>query len=142
MRPRPSLWLGALIVLGGLVFLVERLIVTDAEAVEALVERAAEAVREGDFEALAATLAPGFTLEGRSREEAVDWIRTLRRRYQPRGIEVEVEDVAVDGEAATATARAAANVMARPVRFRLTLDCGHVEGEWRIRGAALGPHYP
>lgn len=142
MRFRPSLWLGALLLVGGLIFLVERLIVTDAEAVEALVERATQAAREGDFEALAATLAPEFTVEGRTGEEALAWIRKLRRNYRPLGIEAEVGEVEVAEDRAMAPTLVSMTVMARPVRFRAAVHCQRANGEWRITAAILDPGAP
>jgi hypothetical protein len=142
MRFRPSLWLGALLLIGGLVFLVERLIVTDAEAVEALVEQAAEAAREGDFEALGALLMPEFTVEGRTGKEAVDWIRKLRRNYRPLGIEVEVGDVQVAEDRSRAPTLVSMTVMARPVRFRAAVHCQRIDGGWRIAAAILDPGAP
>ena len=142
MRLRPSLWLGVLLGVGGLVLLVERLIVTDAEAVDALVQRAAEAVREGDFEALAATLGAGFTVEGRTGEEALDWIRKLRRNFRPLGIEAEVGEVEVSEDRALAPTVVSMTVMARPVRLRAAVHCRRGEDGWRITAAILEPGLP
>jgi len=137
MRLRPSLWLGVLLLAAGLVYLVERLIVTDAEAVQALVERAAEAVREGDFEALAGTLGAEFTVEGRTGQEAVDWIRKLKRNYRPLGLEVEVGEVEVSEDRAMAPTQVSMTVLARPVRFDAAVHCQNTNGEWRITSAIL-----
>jgi ketosteroid isomerase-like protein len=142
MRLRPSLWLGVLLVVGGLVLLVERVIVTDAEAVEALVQRAAEAVREGDFEALAATLGAGFTVEGRTGKEALDWIRKLRRNYRPLGIDAEVGEVEVSEDRAVAPTVVSMTVMARPVHLRAAVHCRRAEDGWRITAAILEPGLP
>ena len=136
-QTRPSIWLGALLALLGLGFLVERLVVTDAEAVEALVERAAESVREADFEALAATLDPEFTVEGRTGDEAVAWIRKLQRNYRPLGIEVEIGEIEVHEDRAMAPTEVSMTVMARPLSFRAAVHCRKVDGAWRIASAIL-----
>ncbi len=137
MQSRLSLWLGVLLLVGGAAFLLERLVVTDAEAVEALVERAADAVRDGDFEALAATLGAEFRVEGRAGEEAVAWIRKLRRNYRPLGIEAEVGDVEVAGDRAVAPTVVSMTVLARPVRLGAAVHCRLIDGQWLITAAVL-----
>jgi len=142
MRPRIPVWLGLLVVLAGLAFLIERLIVTDEEAVEALIEDAARAVREGDFEALTALLAPDFEAEGREREAAVAWISTLKRRWRPLGLEVEVREVVVEGDTAKAPVLVSMTVMARPVRFLVEVDSRQTDRGWRMSGARLASYLP
>lgn len=142
MRLRPSLWLGVLAVVAGLVLLVERLIVTDAEAVEALIERAAEAVRQGDFEALADTLEADFTVDGRTGEEALTWIRRLYRNFRPLGIEVEIGEIEVVDDRAMAPTVVSMTVMARPFRFAASVHCQRTDGDWRIVSAILDRALP
>lgn len=142
MRPRIPVWLGALVVLAALGFLLERLIVTDEEAVEALVEDAAKAVREGDFQALTALLALDFEAEGRERDEAVAWIRTLTRRWRPLGVEAKVQKVEVEGDTAKAPTLVSMTVMARPVRFLVEVDCKKTDRGWRIHAARLASYLP
>lgn len=135
MGPRRAIWLGAAIALGALAWGIERLVVTDTEAIEALVERAEEAVRDGDFETLAGLLHPDYEAEGRDRDEAVRYVRRLWRRYRPVGLDVELGTVRVEGDRAEAPAVADVRALGRPFTIRLRTGFGRTPDGWRLREA-------
>ena len=74
----PLALLLVVLLVGGLL-LVDHLVVTDAEAVETLVLRADETVREADWEAFRALLADDYEGEGKTAEGAVRRIQRAQR---------------------------------------------------------------
>ena len=102
--------IAVLVVLGAalLAWGVERLIVTDREAIEAIVEGGARAVERGDWDAVAAIF-DDEVVEG-ARDER-DFVKQLRSYWQASGatsLSTEVLDLTVSGD------RASARVRARP----------------------------
>ncbi len=135
MRPRPLLWLGAVCVLLGVAWGIERLVVTDKEAIRALVERTTEAVKTGDFDAVAQAFDPAYDAEGRDRDGMVEYLRTLWRRFRPLGLEVDLGEVTVEGDDASALAEISANVVGRPTRIEVTTVFRRTDAGWRIAAA-------
>lgn len=127
---RPRLLLAAVALVGGLAWLVERLVVTDAEAVEAVLDRAASDASRGAWDAVADALDDGFREGGRDRAAFVAWARAQWTRASLRAITVDVLDVRVEGD------RAAARVDARlqPYAQRVpgTVELERRDGAWRI----------
>jgi len=127
---RPRLLLAAVALVGGLAWLVERLVVTDAEAVEAVLERAAADASRGAWDAVADALDEGFREGGRDGAAFVAWARAQWTRAALRAITVDVLDVRVEGD------RAAARVDARlqPYAQRVpgTVELERRDGTWRI----------
>lgn len=132
MAPRRLLL--ALLALGLVGFVVERLVVTDREAVTALLEGAADAVSRGDWDALTGAIDESYDEHGRDRAAFVAYVSGLARRYAPRGVGIEVGDPEVAGD------RAAARVVVKPgapfvgVRIPGRVDLVRRTGGWRITG--------
>lgn len=135
MRPRHLLSLGVLIALAALGIWIERLVVTDAEAIRILVEKTAAAAGNGDFETVAEALDPAYEAEGRDREELIAWLQTLWRRLRPLDVQVDLGEVALDGDEASAPALVTAKVLGRPVQVDVEATFHRTESGWRISGA-------
>jgi hypothetical protein len=133
---RPGNLLLVLLFAGVVAYIVERLVVTDIEAVEMVVAEATEACRRGDFDALREHLSEDFEyLDGSSRphdrEASVRAVRVAFGLFRPIGLATRLNDVAVTGE--TATARA--TVSASGGRFEVRLSLRREDGRWRLTGA-------
>jgi hypothetical protein len=103
---RRSLVLAALVGAGLLAWGIERLIVTDAEAIEAAVERGARAVERGDWDGVAAIF-DDEVIEGAKDKAQI--VRMLKGYWQASGatsLSTEVLDLRVSGDQASARVRA------------------------------------
>ncbi|MFO0931361.1 MAG: hypothetical protein U1E39_01480 [Planctomycetota bacterium] len=127
---RPRLLLAVVALAGGLAWLVERLVVTDAEAVEAALERAAADASRGAWDAVADAFDDTYLSGGRDKAAFLAWARAQWNRAALRAITVDVLDVRVEGD------RAAARVEARlqPYAQRVpgSVDLERRDGAWRI----------
>ncbi|MFV1957827.1 MAG: nuclear transport factor 2 family protein [Planctomycetota bacterium] len=140
-RHRAISWANVVLLLGlgvGLYVLARQITVTDEERIEDLVEGAAQAVREGDFEAFAASLATDYSGRGRTRDGAVAEVERLLRLWHPVGLEADVGEVTVDGDAARAPVRVTARIVGRPFTLPLAVTFARTDEGWRIAGARLG----
>ncbi len=121
-----------LLVLVLLAYGIERLIVTDAEALQAVANDAAAALRDRDWDHLEGLLTVDFTHDGRDRAATVAYARTLVMRYRPVGVRIGLTEIQVQDDDAEARAIIEATVLGRPagravhVRFRRTA------GGWRL----------
>jgi hypothetical protein len=79
----------------GLGFLVERLVVTDTEAIEALLDEARAALKERAVERLRPLLAEDFQHAGRGPDEAVAEARRLIERHRPTLLEIDPGPIVV-----------------------------------------------
>jgi hypothetical protein len=108
MTVRPRLLIAALVGVAALAWGVERLIVTDREAIEGVIEDARRAVLADEWEAFAETIDPAYDERGLDRAGLVSWARGLWRRSGSRALGVSVTAVRVEGD------RAAARLVVRP----------------------------
>ena len=128
----------AVIAAAGLAFLVERLVVTDREAIASLPEEARGAVSRGDATDARDALDDSFADGDRDADAFVAWVMGLRRQHAPRGIDLEVLEIAISGDVAAARVRVTSDV-AVPYGYRMAVE-GRVqlvrraEG-WRITSA-------
>ena len=128
--------LALVVLVGAAAFAVERLVVTDAEAVERTLEDAAAAVTRGDWAAFTAAVVDDFADRGQDKASFVAWAQDLWRRSQAKSVEVDVGDVRVEGD------RAAARVVVRPgvpwagVRVPGRVDLVRAGDGWRIESVA------
>jgi hypothetical protein len=130
----------ATLAVGALAVAAERLIQTDREALEALLQRAADAASLGDVRALARTLDEDYAAEGRNREQAVAYARTLWDRYRPTGLRITQEIRDLGEDEAHAEALVSARVMGIPVRVPVALVYRRTGDGWRIHAAVqTGP---
>ena len=135
MRSRILIWLGLPALLVALAIVAERLIVTDREAIADLVDRAAEAALEGDFEAFAETLDVEYQADGKDRSAMVEYIETRWRRYRPRGFDVQMGEIALDGDEASAPIEVTVFVAGRPMSIPGDVHFVRRDDGWRIASA-------
>lgn len=135
MRPRPLFWLGVAFLLAVGAWLIAGWIVTDREAIAALMEEAVEAVKAGDFGRFAATLDTDYEAEGRDRDAMVDYVRTLWRRTRPGDLDAVLDEIQVEGDDAWGAAEVRANVLGRPTRIPVQVTWRRTEDGWRIASA-------
>lgn len=119
----------ALLVLAMAAFAIERLIVTDAEAIEALAERAAQATFERDWTALEACLDEDFHYGRLDRRGTLDLVQGLVARHNPTRVSVTLFDIEVDGTAAKAKGIVAGTAYGRPVQVRVEAELRYVDDE-------------
>ena len=134
MNRRLALAAVALLALAG--FGVERLVVTDREAIEASLEGAARSVSKGDWGAFAATIDEAYAERGQDKQAFVAWVRTTYDRYHPAGVGIEVADTTVDGD------HAATRIVVKPgapyngMRIGGRVEFVRSPDGWRISGVA------
>src|SRR5262245_56716570 len=87
LRSKRSLLVGLLLAVG-LGILIERLVVTDAEAIEALLEEANDAAKDREWRRLRPLLSDDFTWQGRDADATVAEIERLAERNRPTWIEM------------------------------------------------------
>lgn len=127
---RPRLLLAAIALVAGLAWLVERWIVTDAEAVEHVLERAAVDASSGAWDAVADAFDDGFLEGGRDKAAFLAWARAQWNRAALRAITVDVRDVRVEGDRAAARVEARLQPYAQRVPGSVELE--RRDGAWRI----------
>jgi len=96
------------VAVAGLAWLVERLIVTDREAITSIIEDDAAAVTRDDWDAVARTIDDAYEERGRDKAALLAWARGLWRLTPAKPLVIDVGDIRVDGD------RAAARVIVRP----------------------------
>ena len=132
-----------LLLLAGLGWGIERMIVTDAEAIETLVEDAADAFQAGAFERLAGYFCGGFKHGREDEAKALARAKKLHRTFKPVGTRAVVQNLVIDGDTAESELAVWVRVLSRvvPVRGRVTY-ARHDDGSWCIAGAqgfTVGP---
>ena len=85
---------------------IERLIVTDKEAIEAIVEAGARAVERGDWDAVAAIFDDEVVVGGKDKRDAVKRLRAYWEASGATSLSTEVRDLVVSGDQASARIRA------------------------------------
>ena len=108
-----------LLVLGLLIWGVERLIVTDREAIENLAESLAEDIRAERWDELESRLHEEFRYQRMDRARTVEHVRGLVERTKATGVGVSLYEIEVTGEVATARGHVWGNVAGRPVRVSI-----------------------
>ena len=111
---------------------IERLIVTDAEAIEALGETVATAMEERDFEALDSLLDEAFQYRGRDRAETLKHVRSLLSKYKPTGIQIQLQQIEVDEDRATAKGVILGQAYGRPAQFQMDVVLQRTEEGWKL----------
>lgn len=119
-------------------FLVERLIVTDAEAIENLVAEAEQAFNEERFEDLLDILNPDFRFGERDRDGTVAYLRRQAKRFETAGIDVVLDAPRIEGDEATAGARVRVRAMSQLGVVPVSLRFARTEAGWRLKRASLG----
>lgn len=135
LRPRLLLPLLALGVLGAFL-LGDLLVVSDEEAIEALVDDAADAVRRADFAAFRALLADDFAGEGGDVDGAVR--RAQRARGQAEGrFRAELLELEIDGDRARGPVKVSGAVFGNAGAVSLDVGFLRTGDGWRIASARI-----
>jgi len=112
----------------------ERLIVTDKEAIEEVGQALARTAGSEQWEAFEALLHPEFEYGGRKRPEAVAHVRGLVRKYRPISLEISLYGLEVEGDQATGSGKVSAVVYGRPQQLRIEVVFERGEdGAWLLR---------
>jgi len=136
-RPRRIHFLGLLaVILVG--YGIERLIVTDREAIEALAAETAAAIQAGDFEGLTNKLHAEFEYGDRDRDQTVAFVRTAVRKFRPVGTRIVLFEITVNGETATAAGQVTATVLGRLQQLRIDAVFRKGEEGWQIKEIRSG----
>lgn len=133
-RRRPPI-LPTLLLLGLLAFVVERLVVTDLEALERWSQDAADAVNMGDRGALEALLADEFTYGRMDRDTALDLAFGETNRNKLRAVEIKLRRIRVEGDRAEAGASIFATYQEMRGRVRTQLVFVRGEAGWLLLSA-------
>lgn len=117
---------------------IERLIVTDREAIQDAATGAARALAERRWDALADLLHEEFRHGPRDRAATLAWVRGLVENHAPRGIEVQFSEIDLREEGATASGAVAATVLGRRYVQDVTAEWVREAGRWRLLGLQSG----
>ena len=126
-----------LVVLGGVVYLVDRLVVTDREAIEALVERAVQTTREGDFEALGELVDLEYEGKGGSREGVLRLVKSTWSTWRPVQLDADIGEIDVQEGTGEAPVVVTGQVAGQPIALRLAVRFVEREDGWKIAAARI-----
>ena len=115
-----------------LVYGLERLIVTDTEAIEQVAEDAAQAIRTGSWEQLEPLLHEDLEYEGRNRAATLEHVQSLAHKYKPLDVGITVFDIKVDGDEATAKGVVRATAMGRMAQVPVDAWFKRTDEGWRL----------
>ncbi len=138
-RPKALL---LLVLAVGLCWLVERLIVTDTEAIEALLDEALEAARARRLAPVRVHLAEDFLHQGRGPDEALAEAQRLLDTYQPTLLDLRRGPIVVAAPRAEAEIDMRVVAMAGLYAGRMGLVLRKDDGRWRIVEASDLPPIP
>lgn len=138
-RPKALLLLALAVGLG---VLVERLIVTDTEAIEALLDEALEAGRARQLAPIRPHLADDFAYHGRGPDEALADAQRLFDSYKPTLVDLRRGPIVVVAPRAEAEVDVRIVAMAGLYAGRIGLVLRKDDGTWRIVEASDLPPLP
>lgn len=121
-----------LLLVGALVFGLERLIVTDAEEIEQLGRDAAKAIQTEAWPWLEQMLVEDFVYERRDRTETIEHIRSLVRKYKPTDVGIAFLEIKVEDGAATAKAVVRGTALGRPARVPVDAWFRETDDGWKL----------
>ena len=128
-----------LLLLGLVVFGIERLIVTDEEAIEQVAQSMSDAIAEQRFEDLEPLLHAEFEFQGKDRAETIAYVRSLVRKYKPIGAQVALVDIQVEDDTGVAVGIVSGTVYGRPQQVRVEATFERTEDdEWVLRKVTGG----
>ena len=133
---RRRVWI-TLAVCVGLVVM-QKLVVTDREAIRAMVEAMARAVQEGDVQALGEHFADDLVFESdRGKQAVIQHARAVLQQYEIRNARVSGFTINVNGDDATVSFQAVADVRNGPeptynTPTRWDLKCRREPDGWRV----------
>jgi hypothetical protein len=115
---------------------IERLVVTDREAIEALLDGARASVLREDWDGIRDVIADDYAERGLDRDGAVSWIRDLWRRSQMKSLTLTIDEVRVEGDRAAARVTVSPGLPFAGARFGGRVELERRTGGWRITGMA------
>jgi hypothetical protein len=129
---RPRLVLLGLVAAAVLAWGVERLIVTDAEAIETLLEDAADAVARDDWDAASRAFDDDFRAQSppRDREQFLAWARSAWTSFGRPAPTLRVRETSVSGDEAAVLVRVTVEGYPAPIDARL--ECVRRPDGWRV----------
>ena len=128
-----------ILVIAFIAFGIERLIVTDKEAIQALGEDLAEAIQKEDYERLEGLLDSGFSYGARDRTETIGYVRAQYRKLRPINVEVHLFEIHVEEDTARATCAVTGMVMGRPGQMQVYVTLARTpEDEWVLKSVEGG----
>ena len=134
--PRAQTVLLWLAVLGGLAFLISFAIVTDEEAIENWASAAEDAISGNDEARLTELLAEDFAYGTRDRAATVTLALRAKRDFGVLSVDIDLTDIRVDGDSATAKARVRATSMGRIWEGHSTYRFTRFEQGWGLSEAS------
>lgn len=134
MSRRPPI-LALLLGLTLLAFVVERLVVTDLEALEAWAERATAALQASDMEAFDDLITEDFTYGRMDREAALRFAESASRQVSESGIQIVLRKIEIDGDTAEATAQIFGTAIGRRYRLETPVRLERGDDGWRLAHA-------
>ena len=129
-----------LLALGLVIWGVERLIVTDKEAIENLAEALAEDVRHERWDAMQGRLHPQFEYGKMDGAQTIEHIQDLVKRFQPGNVGLNLFDIEVDGDTAKSKGHVWANAAGRPGRLAIDARFVKTDDGWVLR-EVLGGYF-
>ncbi|MDA1194712.1 MAG: hypothetical protein O2894_05965 [Planctomycetota bacterium] len=136
LLPRSRL-LGVLLI-GLIAWGVERLIVTDREAIDSLAEALAEDLQAGRYEEVEARMEPEFKYAGKDRAATIKLLRSLMDKYQPTDLGLRLYEITIEGDIARAKGTVWGNVLARPMRVGIEAVLVRGDDGWLLREVTGG----
>jgi SnoaL-like protein len=124
--------LAGVLLLALLVWGVERLVVTDREAIEHLLERTAAAVERDDWDGVAGAFADDFRSQP-TKQDKRGFLARAKSAWTTFGrpaLRVRVREATIDGDAAACSVRVTAAGFTAPIDARIELVRG--DDGWRI----------
>ena len=125
-------WLPLLLVLVAVGIGIERLIVTDEEALDQWAESMSEAASHGDRDFARKLIADDFVYGKLDRDQALDLAFRARRNAAVGEISLRLFDLQVDGDGATAEGVISAAAMARRAQLRTKLRFERRSEGWML----------
>jgi uncharacterized protein (TIGR02246 family) len=138
MRGRIVVVAGTLLVLGAAIAMIYVIVETDEERIERVVETMRVAALDGDVPGLLEHVAPDVDYPG-GREGIERQVESALRRYPPDSVNVEVLDLEIDGDRATARIEVwyrTKTLGGRPARVRFRTAFGRRGDRWQVIGVS------
>lgn len=114
------------------VFGIERLIVTDAEAIQALADETARALTERKYDHLHEVMDEAFRYQGKDRTATIRHVRGLVEKHKPLAIDIKLPEIEIEEDTATARGYVAAQVYGRPVHYPIEAELVRTEDGWML----------
>ena len=135
--PRSAAALGVGIAVAVLLLAVQKIVVTDREAIDRTVRRLAVAVETKDFEAVAQLIDDDFGTDGREQADLIPAIKATLTRFEIEGARLHAMKIDVSEDHATVKfgvlCRLRFNGFDRPSTSRWSLGLVRRDAGWRVR---------